>query len=63
MKRTDMVMRIAEWMEQNNDDPLLTPLCAAEAFLDLVEDIGMKPPYRPSDEKVIRCQVSEWEPE
>jgi len=44
MKKSDMICRIAEWMEQNNDDPLLTPLCAAEAFLELVEDLGMTPP-------------------
>jgi len=35
----------------------------AEEILDGIEKMGMLPPYRPSDKKTIRCQVSEWEPE
>lgn len=40
-----------------------TEMEVAVELLDEMEKAGMLPPYRPSDEKTIRCQISEWEPE
>ena len=44
MKRSEMLSKIADFMEQNNEEPLLTKQDAAEAFLKLIEESGMLPP-------------------
>ena len=44
MKRSEMLSKIADFMEQNNEEPLLTKQDAAEAFLKLIEESDMLPP-------------------
>ena len=44
MKKSQMLEMIEDFMEQNNEDPILTKQEAAEAFLRFVESKGMLPP-------------------
>jgi hypothetical protein len=62
MKRTEMLNLMA-WRIRDIRKYDCNEMDVAVELLDEMEKAGMLPPHRPSDEKVIRCQVSEWEPE
>jgi len=61
MKRTEM-LDIMERELRNFHIAPDTRDCVNQILM-YMEHAGMAPPCRPSDEKVIRCQVREWEPE
>ena len=57
-----MLKMIEDFMEQNNEDPILTKQEAAEAFLGFVESKGMLPPeYIVEYGPLITANA--WEPE
>ncbi len=49
MKRSEMLKMIEDFMEQNNEDHILTKQDAAEMFLNFVESKGMLPPPTETD--------------
>lgn len=63
MKRSEMVRKIADFMMVHNDNPFLTPLCAADGFLKFVQSEGMLPPTIENRNLQDNPFENVWEPE
>lgn len=57
MKRSEMVNKICDFMEQDNQQFLWTKQDAAEAFLKFIQECGMLPP------PTQKTTLGQWESE